>query len=39
MSVGNRVFLKRDLPSKELVEAFREIPAANIEDCMNRITG
>ncbi|MBF4693152.1 RraA family protein [Fusibacter ferrireducens] len=39
MSVGNRVFLKRDLPSKELVEAFKEIPAANIEDCMNRIFG
>ncbi len=39
MSVGNRVFLKRDLPSKELVEAFRGIPAANIEDCMNRIYG
>ena len=39
MGVGNRVFLKRDLPSKELVEEFRKIPAANIEDCMNRIYG
>jgi len=39
MSLGNRVFLKRNLPSKELVEAFRGIPAANIEDCMNRIFG
>ncbi|MBS7525396.1 RraA family protein [Fusibacter paucivorans] len=39
MSVGNRVYLKRELPSKEIIEAFKTIPAANIEDCMNRIYG
>ena len=36
MSVGNRVYLKRDLPSKELIQAFRKIPAAVIGDCMGR---
>jgi regulator of RNase E activity RraA len=36
MPVGFRVFLKRELPSKELVERFRTIPAANIADCMGR---
>lgn len=37
MSVGFRVFLKRDLPSPELVEAFRALPAANVADCMGRL--
>jgi len=37
MSTGFRVFLKRELPPKDLVEAFKKIPAANIADCMNRI--
>jgi RraA family protein len=36
MPVGFRVFLKRNLPPKELVESFRTIPAANIADCMGR---
>ncbi len=36
MSAGFRVFLKRNLPPKELVEHFRSIPAANIADCMGR---
>lgn len=36
MSVGFRVFLKRNLPPKELVEKFKTIPAANIADCMGR---
>lgn len=36
MSVGNRVFLKRNLPAPEVVEAFREIPAANVADTMGR---
>ena len=36
MSVGNRVFLKRNLPDKELVEAFRNLPAANVADTMGR---
>lgn len=36
MSVGNRIFLKRALPPKEVVEAFRTIPAADIGDAINR---
>lgn len=36
MPVGRRIYLKRNLPSKELVEAFAEIPASNIADCMGR---
>lgn len=37
MSVGFRVFTKRVLPPKELVEAFRHIPASNIADTMSRL--
>ena len=37
MAVGNRVFLKRNLTDKEIVEAFRCIPTANVCDCMGRI--
>lgn len=37
MSIGFRVFLKRDLPPAELVEAFRQMPGANIADSMNRL--
>jgi regulator of RNase E activity RraA len=37
MSVGNRIYLKRQLPPKEIVEAFRELPAANVADCMSRL--
>lgn len=36
MSIGNRVYLKRELPEKGLVERFRELPAANVADCMSR---
>lgn len=36
MAVGFRVYLKRNLPPKELVESFMTIPAANIADCMGR---
>ena len=36
MSVGFRIFLKRNLPSMDLVEKFKTIPAANIADCMGR---
>lgn len=36
MSIGNRVFLRRVLPDPALVEGFRNIPAANTADCMNR---
>lgn len=36
VTIGFRVFTKRDLPSKELVESFGSIPASNIADCMGR---
>lgn len=36
MSVGNRVFLKRELPNPETVEAFKKLPAANVADTMGR---
>lgn len=38
MSIGFRVFLKRELPPKELVEAYKKLPAANVADCMNRLS-
>lgn len=37
MSVGNRVFLKRDLVDKEIMEAFKNLPAANVADTMSRL--
>jgi len=37
MSVGFRVFLKRNLPDPALVEAFRSLPPANVADCMGRL--
>ena len=36
MSVGNRVFLKRNLPESSIVEAFKQLPAANVADTMGR---
>lgn len=36
-NVGCRIKKSFERPSKELVEAFRDIPVANIDDCMNRI--
>jgi len=36
MAVGKRIFLKRNLPSKELLDAFGQIPAANVADVINR---
>ncbi len=36
MKIGNRVYLKRDLPDKELVKRFSVLPAANVGDCMYR---
>lgn len=36
MSVGNRVFLERDLPDAAVVEAFQSLPAANVADTMGR---
>lgn len=37
MSVGNRVFLKRNLPDKGIIEAFKNLPAANVADTMSRL--
>lgn len=36
MSIGNRIFLKRPMPSRELLDGFAGIPAANIADTMGR---
>lgn len=38
MSIGNRIYLKRSLPKKELVERFSKLPAANVADCMGRLS-
>lgn len=37
MAIGNRVYLKRELPDASLVERYRKIPAANVADCMGRM--
>ncbi len=36
MSTGNRIYMKRQLPDKELLERFKKIPVANVGDCMGR---
>lgn len=36
MSVGKRIYLKRELPDPEVVEQFKDIPASNTADCMGR---
>lgn len=38
MSNGFRVFTQRQLPDPALVAAFKAIPAANIADCMGRLS-
>lgn len=38
MSVVSRVFLKRELPAPEIVEAYKSLPAANVADCMGRLS-
>lgn len=37
MTIGNRVFLKRDLSAAQYLEAFRLLPAAVVADCMSRL--
>jgi len=37
MSIGCRIRKNIIRPNKKLIEAFRGIPVANIDDCMNRI--
>jgi RraA family protein len=36
-NVGCRIISDFERPDKSLVEAFKDIPVANIDDCMNRI--
>lgn len=36
MSVGKRIYLKRNMPDPQLVEAFKNIPASNVGDVMQR---
>jgi len=36
MAIGCKINLNYERPAKELVEAFKEFPVANIDDCMNR---
>ena len=36
MSVGKRIYLKREMPDPAIMEQFREIPASNTADVMNR---
>lgn len=36
MPVGKRIYLKRNLPARSLIEAFRTIPASNVADVMER---
>lgn len=38
MSIGFRVYLKRELPPAEIVEAYKSLPAANVADCMGRLS-
>lgn len=39
MTVGKRIFLKRNMPNKETIESYRKIPAANVCDALNRNCG
>lgn len=36
MSVGKRIYTKRNMPDPAVVEGFKSIPASNTADCMNR---
>lgn len=37
MSIGNKIVYEINRPDKKLVELFREMPVANIDDNMGRI--
>ncbi|MFH2114597.1 MAG: RraA family protein [Spirochaetota bacterium] len=39
MSVGKRIFLKRDMPDPTLIEGFKKVPASNVGDVMGRSCG
>lgn len=36
MSVGKRIYLKREMPNPEIMNQFKTIPASNTADCMGR---
>ena len=36
MSVGKRIYLQRELPDPEITAQFKDIPASNTADCMER---
>ena len=36
MAVGKRIYLQREMPDPEVMEQFKEIPASNTADVMNR---
>ena len=36
MSVGKRIYLKREMPDPEVMAQFKTIPASNTADVMNR---
>ena len=36
MSVGKRIYLKREMPDPEIIAQFKTIPASNTADVMNR---
>jgi RraA family protein len=38
MSIGFRVYTERELPPKDLIEAYKILPASNVADCMGRIS-
>jgi regulator of RNase E activity RraA len=38
MSIGFRVYTERELPPKDLIEAYKSLPASNVADCMGRIS-
>lgn len=37
MAVGKRIFLKREMPDPEIMMQFKDIPASNTADVMNRV--
>ncbi|MDR2908434.1 MAG: RraA family protein [Oscillospiraceae bacterium] len=39
MAVGNRIYLKREMPDPEILAQFAKIPASNVGDVMGRSCG
>lgn len=37
MAIGKRIFLKREMPDPEIMMQFKDIPASNTADVMNRV--